>query len=88
MSGTTAREVTYTKAAVKALARMPANNARLIRDKIDLFARDPASLANNVAALKGSDLARLRVSDWRVIIDADRLTVLVVAIGARGGIYA
>ena len=54
MSGTTAREVTYTKAAVKALARMPANNARLIRDKIDLFARDPASLANNDAALKGS----------------------------------
>ena len=81
------REISFTRAALKTLARMPANVAALIRAKIDQFARDPQSLANNVTALKGSTFVRLRVGDWRVIIDADTLTVLVVDIGPRGGIY-
>lgn len=85
--GAAGRSITFTKAALKALARMPLNTAMLIRAKIDQFARDPQSLANNVTALKGSTFVRLRVGDWRVIIDADTLTVLVVDIGPRGGIY-
>ena len=48
---------------------------------------DPASQGNNVKALKGREGIRLRVGDWRVIMD-DRGTVLaVLEIGPRGGIY-
>jgi mRNA interferase RelE/StbE len=81
------RTISFTKDAAKALVRMPANDAKRVRAKINLFASDPEALANNVTALKGSALVRLRVGDYRVIMDADTLTVQVIAIGVRGGIY-
>lgn len=81
------REISYTRAALRVLMRMPANTAALIRQKIEAYARDPASQANNVRALKGREGIRLRAGDWRVIMD-DRGTVLaVLEIGPRGGIY-
>lgn len=81
------RQVLFTKAATRALIRMPTNDARRVRAKIDQFAVDPASLANNVKALVGSDRIRLRVGDYRVIMTADLVVVEVIAIGTRGGIY-
>lgn len=81
------KQITYKPAAVKALRKMPANTARRIRDKIEAYAADPASQANNVKALKGREGMRLRVGDWRVIMD-DQGTVLdILDIGPRGGIY-
>ena len=47
------RQITYTKAARNALVRMPANDAARIRQKVEQYVRDPASLANNVKALQG-----------------------------------
>ncbi|RIA35375.1 mRNA-degrading endonuclease RelE of RelBE toxin-antitoxin system [Hephaestia caeni] len=82
------REVTYTKAALKALVRMPANASKLIRSKVTQYAAAPDALANNVTTMKGgSGYVRMRVGDWRVIMDADTMTVLVIDIGPRGGIY-
>jgi len=83
----TKRQITFSKQAAKALLRMPANNARLIRGKIDQLATDPESLANNVKALKGSDYSRLRVGDWRVIYSMDMVVLAIIEIGPRGGIY-
>lgn len=81
------KQIAYTKAAAKALRRMPQNIAALIRSKIEAYAIDPASQANNVKALKGREGIRLRVGDWRVIMD-DRGNVLaVLEVGPRGGIY-
>lgn len=52
--------------------------------KIELYAANPAALANTVTALKGRDAIRPRVGDWRVIMrDGEVLDVLDV--GARGG---
>jgi mRNA interferase RelE/StbE len=66
---------------------MPRNVADLIRSKIEVYAEDPASQVNNVKALKGREGFRLRVGDWRVIMD-DRGNVLAVLdIGPRGGMY-
>ncbi len=81
-------KIAYSKAALKALDRMPANTAALIRSKIVQYATDPASLANNVKALKG-DIAdyRLRVGDWRVLMTANGEVLAIIAIGPRGGIY-
>lgn len=81
------KSVSYTKAAIRALRRMPANTARLIRSKIEAYAIDPASQANNVKALKGRSGIRLRVGDWRVILDDQGNVLAVLDIGSRGGIY-
>ena len=65
---------------------MPANMARRIVGKIEAYAANPASQANNIKALKGTRAIRLRVSDWRVIMEDD-VVLDVLDIGARGGIY-
>ena len=80
------KPVTYRPAARKALRRIPANTALRIVEKIEAYAEDPASLANNVTALQGREGIRLRVGDWRVImIDGEVLDFLDV--GPRGSIY-
>lgn len=81
------RPIVYSREAQKTLDRIPVNEANRIRAKIKQFAEDPQSLANNVKALAGLPFVRLRVGDWRVIMD-DRGHVLgIVKIGPRGGIY-
>ncbi len=66
---------------------MPANTARLIRDKIDQYALNPASLAPNVVKLQGRDGYRLRVGDWRVIFNDDGAVLAVLKIAPRGSVY-
>lgn len=78
--------VTYTDTASRALVRH-ANRARQIRAKIDQYAADPASLANNVIALTGVDAKRLRVGGFRVIFQETADAILVLDIGSRGDIY-
>jgi mRNA interferase RelE/StbE len=80
-------QIRYTKAAIKALTRMPGNKTRLIRSKIEQYAADPESMANNVKKLQGRDGYRLRVGDWRVIFDREGLVLDILEIGLRGGIY-
>ena len=80
------KPIAYRPAARKALRRMPANTALRIVGKIEEYAADPASQANNVRVLQGRDGIRLRVGDWRVIMqDGEILDIL--EIGPRGGIY-
>ncbi len=66
---------------------MFANTAALIRTKIEAYATDPASQANNVKSLKGREAIRLRVGDWRVIMDDQGNVLAVQNIGPRGGVY-
>lgn len=80
------KQISYTKAAIRALRRMPANSATLIRSKIDAYAQDQSSQANNVKLLKGRDGIRLRAGDWRVIVDDQGQVLAVLEIGPRGGI--
>ncbi|MBT9247690.1 type II toxin-antitoxin system RelE/ParE family toxin (plasmid) [Gemmobacter fulvus] len=81
------KQISYTKAAIRALRRMPANTAVLIRSKIEAYAQDPASQGNNLRALKGREGIRLRVGDWRVVMDDQGNVLAVLDIGPRGGIY-
>jgi len=80
------KRISYTKAAIRALRRMPANTATLIRTKIEAYAQDPSSQANNVNSLKGREGIRLRVGDWRVIMDDQGNVLAGLEIGSRGGI--
>ena len=81
------KQVSYMKAAIRVLRRMPTNTAKLIRTKIEAYATDPASQANNVKSLKGREGIRLRVGDWRVIMDDQGNVLAVLEIGPRSGIY-
>lgn len=81
------RQISYTKAAIRALRHMPKNTSILIRSKIEAYALDPNSQGNNIKALKGRDGIRLRVGDWRVIMDDQGHVLAVLDIGPRGGIY-
>ena len=80
------KPITYTREAIKVLRRMPANTSARIVGKIEAYAADPASQANNVTALQGRDGIRLRVGDWRVIMH-DGAVLAVLQVGPRGGIY-
>jgi mRNA interferase RelE/StbE len=80
------KQVVYTKSARRTLSRLPQNTAQRINQKILEFAADPSSQANNVKALQGSSMIRLRVGDWRVIMD-DGVVLEIVAIGSRGSVY-
>ncbi|GJD54225.1 type II toxin-antitoxin system RelE family toxin [Methylobacterium dankookense] len=82
------KDLVFTRAAARTLSRMPRDTEDLIRRKLRQYASDPASLANNVKALKGEgERCRLRIGDWRAVftIEADR--IIVHAVGPRGSIY-
>lgn len=81
------KQISYTKSAIRALRRMPANTATLTRTKIEAYAQDPSAQANDVKSLKGREGIRLRVGDWRVIMDDKGNVLAVLDIGPRGGIY-
>lgn len=79
------KSVAYSRSALRVLRRMPANLSRRIMGKIDQYAADPKSQANNVKALKGSSF--IRVGDWRVIMDDQGNVLAVLEIGPRGDVY-
>jgi len=82
------RQIAYSKDAQRTLRKIPANTAKRIMAKIAQFASDPKSLSNNVKTLTGTDdLIRLRVGDWRVIMNDDGTVLLILKIGPRGGVY-
>ncbi len=81
------KEIAYSKTAQKALMRMPRNWAIRVRDKVNVYASDPASQANNVKALRGTDgMLRLRVGDWRVVM-CDGVVLEILDVKARGSAY-
>ena len=66
---------------------MPADTAQRIIAKIEQYAQEPETQANNVTALKGQEGIRLRVGDWRVIMNDDGVVLAVLEIGPRGRVY-
>ncbi len=82
-------EILFSKQADKTLRKMSRNMAALIREKLDQLALDPYAKHNNATKLKNLPAYRLRIGDWRVIyeINDDKLIILVLKIGPRGGIY-
>lgn len=88
MSAGMGKELVFTRAAARALTRMPRDSEDLIRRKLKPYADDPASLANNVRALKcEGERYRLRVGDWRAVFTSEPDRIIVHAVGPRGSIY-
>ena len=80
--------VAYSKEALRTLQRMSVNTALRIRDKIRELAVDPRGM-RNVKRLSNHPGYRLRVGDWRVLftVDQDAVTIHVIRIEPRGGVY-
>lgn len=71
----------------KLLDKLPKDLRQRLGKAIDRLETDPHPPGSE--RLTGYDLYRLRVGDWRIIyrLEDDRLIVLVVEIGPRGGVY-
>lgn len=82
------KRIAFSKAALRTLVRLPANTSDLIRSKIELYAGEPAALANNVKALKGEPgIYRLRVGDWRVLFSETGDAITIIRVAPRGDAY-
>ena len=79
-------QVRITERADKELRKIGPQRAKIM-GKIDQYATDPASLANNVKALQGRDGYRLRVGDYRVLFTVEGNTLIVKAVHKRGEAY-
>src|ERR1039458_2942017 len=81
--------VVTTKSFGKALAELRRNWQKRIVTKIREVAANPYAPNNNLTKLQGRDAYRLRVGGWRVIYELqdDRLVMLDLEVGPRGGIY-
>lgn len=80
------KTIRYQPAALKALKKAPSNISKRIVGKIEAYAENPASQANNVISLTRRDGLRLRVGDWRVIMK-DEEVLDILKIGSRGSVY-
>ena len=87
--GTAKYTVTILPSALRNIQSLPQNVCQRIRDKIDSLAENPRPHGGK--SLQGSQKChlRLRVGDYRIIyrVEADRLLVLVVAVGHRREVY-
>lgn len=81
--------LTVKKQAIKALLKMPSQNARRIRRALDRLAEDPDRRDVDVAPLEGRPGFRLRVGAYRVIFERDdkARTIDVLRVAARGQAY-
>ncbi len=78
-------EVVYTITALKALRRIPANDAAAIMGKIDAYAADRTK--GDVKRLKGSELFRLRHGDYRAVFAVTGNVLEVRTIAHRRDVY-
>lgn len=82
------KNISYHKRALKDLAAIPTNIRDRIRRKINQYAADPASLANQVVKMQGNEPGyRLRVGDWRVRFDENDVVIEIFRVLPRGEVY-
>jgi len=81
--------LTYKKAALKALRKMPQAQAQKLREQLTAMAHDPYAYNGDWKPLKGEPYWRLRQGSYRAIcsIHDGELMVLVLKVGARGDVY-
>ena len=72
--------IEWETSAVRDMRRLTARVRDRIVAKVEQYADDPASLANQVIALAGSPYRRMRVGDYRVIfmVEPDTIAIMVI----------
>jgi mRNA interferase RelE/StbE len=81
--------ITYSKQALKYLRKMPRASAADIMSAVRQIDEDRSAFQGNLIKMTNSPYYRLRIGDYRVILDIDdgKLIVLVLKIGTRGDVY-
>ena len=79
-------EIKWSDTSLKQLEKLDKALAKRIIDKVESVVEDPFSF---VKKLKGLDLYRLRVGNYRVIvsIESSKLIIFVLEVGHRSSIY-
>ena len=82
------RGITYSKDAVKAMRKLPANTRALITRKLQELAQDPYAM-RKVKKLTDRPGYRLRIGNWRVLYSLEEKPnkVIVIHVDPRGGAY-
>ncbi len=72
--------IEWTAKAVRDMRHLATQDRERVVAKIERYAADPASLANQVSMLTGSEHRRMRVGSYRVIftVESDKIAVMVV----------
>jgi mRNA interferase RelE/StbE len=78
------KSIAFTPAAARQWAKLSGDIRRRIDVRLTEFA---TSGKGDVKRLKGRAGSRLRIGDWRVIMDERSETIIVVAVGHRREIY-
>ena len=63
--------IEWTKNAIRDMRRIAQDDQARIVAKVEQYAQDPPSLAEQVRRLTGSEYSRLRVGNYRVIFNVD-----------------
>ena len=83
--------VNYLDEAMKELSGLDKPIQRIIKEKVDLLAKNPEVLKNNIKALKGEyhGKYRLRVGQYRIVyrLEHEIITITIVRIGHRKEVY-
>lgn len=81
----------FVTSAVKELKRLDFVAQKMIKGKLEILAKNPENLKNDIKALKGKLVGkyRLRVRNYRIIYQQKNevLTILIVRIGHRKEVY-
>ena len=72
--------IEWTTRAIRDMRRLEAQDRERIISKIEQYAGDPASLANRVIKLTGSEYRRMRVGDYPVIFGIENNQTRVMAV--------
>ena len=80
--------ITYTKGAIKALAKMPKNMKGQVVRRLEQYADDPKSVTS-VIKLAGRSGYRMRIGGWRVLFKVKKQELLIIVIrnAVRGEAY-
>ena len=74
-------EIIYSKSSLKFLKKQDADIQKRIIDAIEKIP------AGDIKKLRGTDIFRLRVGDFRVLYDDNGNVIAIIDIGSRGQIY-
>lgn len=80
--------IEFSRAAARALRRMPTQVALRIRAAIDRLEAEPGNPGLDVRPIEGQDgMFRMRVGEWRALYRRDGLVLRIENIAPRGGAY-
>ncbi len=81
------KTIVWSHEALRQFMALPSSIQDRVEDKIAELAVNPAALANQIKALKGTKALRLRVGDYRIIFTDSGVILSIIRVGHRSQVY-